>query len=68
MYGNNYQDSPEIARFFPFIMSHLSPEFFEFKKCTFGKSYGKEGTGRVVLWKLLDIPAVFTLEASLCGG
>jgi len=49
-------------------MSHLSPEFFEYKKCTFGRSFGKEGTGRVVMWKVLDIPAVFTIEASLCGG
>ena len=41
---------------------------FDFKKCTFQSSKIKEGTGRVTLWKMLKIPAVYTLEASLCGA
>jgi cytosolic carboxypeptidase protein 2/3 len=49
-------------------MSQIDPQIFSYKKCTFKVNKGKEGTGRVVMWRLLNIPAVYTMEASLCGG
>ena len=68
MYGNNYSENPESTRLFPYIMSKLGPQIFNYKKCTFSVSKFKEGTGRVCVWKMLKIPAVYTLEASLCGA
>jgi len=68
MYGNNYAENPEATRLFPYIMEKLQPQMFKYKKCTFNIGKLKEGTGRVQIWKLLKIPAVYTLEASLCGA
>lgn len=69
MYGNDYPMNPEQTRLFPYIFDKLDTEgHFSYRKCTFGVSKGKEGTGRVVMWNLLNIPNVYTLEASLCGG
>ena len=44
------------------------PEIFSYEKSKFSISKGKEGTSRVALWKLLRVPAVYTLETSLCGA
>jgi hypothetical protein len=44
------------------------PEMFSFSKSKFSLSKGKDGTSRVALWKILKIPAVYTLETSLCGA
>ena len=49
-------------------MSKIHSDYFSYRKCTFGNSRGKEGTGRVAMWKCLNIPAVYTFENSLCGG
>ena len=67
MYGNNYYHSPEISRLFPYIFSKVSDQF-SYPKCKFSNSRTKEGTSRVSLWRILRIPAVYTLETSLCGG
>ena len=68
MFGNNSPENPESTRLLPYIMHKIAPEIFNFKKCTFDNSQYKEGTGRVAVWKMLKIPAVYTLEASLCGA
>lgn len=67
MYGNNYFHRPEISKLFPFIFSKVS-DLFSFPKCKFSNGRSKEGTSRVSLWRMLRIPAVYTLETSLCGG
>lgn len=70
MYGNNYEANPEQTRIFPFILSKIIPNDFAVHKCTFGdgESREKEATARVTMWRFLNIPAVYTLESSLCGG
>ena len=49
-------------------MSKLEPEMFSYSKCKFMQGRAKEGTSRVSIWKMLKIPAVYTLETSLCGA
>ena len=68
MYGNNYQKNPEATRLFPYILSKFEPQIFSFRKSKFSIEKEKDGTSRISLWKTLKIPAVYTLETSLCGG
>ena len=35
--------------------------------CSYAIQKSKEGTARVSMWKYLQIPYVYTLEASFCG-
>lgn len=67
-YGNNYLHNPEATRLFPYILSKLAPEFFNYKKCKFKMERAKQGTSRITIWKAIKTPAVYTLEASLCGA
>ena len=66
MYGNNYRLNPEATRLFPYMMSKICPTF-AFEKCSFLMQRGKEATARMAMFKELNIPAVYTLEASFCG-
>ena len=68
MYGNNYLHNPVATRLFPFILSKLEPDIFSFVKSRFKISKSKEGTSRLSVWRMLKIPAVYTLETSLCGA
>jgi cytosolic carboxypeptidase protein 2/3 len=67
MFGNNYANNPESTRFLPFIMSKLCKNF-SFEHCSFVVRKSKEATARISMWKMLKIPAVYTLEASFCGA
>ena len=67
MYGNNYRLNPEATRLFPYMMSKISPSF-AFKKCSFLMQRRKEATSRMTMFRELQIPAVYTLEASFCGS
>ena len=67
MYGNNFQDNPDITRVYPLIMSKLC-DYFEFEACRFSMHKSKEATARMSMWKELKIPNVFTMEASFCGA
>jgi hypothetical protein len=51
---------------YPKLVSQLNPHF-NFPSCTFGLSKLKEKSARGVLWKLLSIPNIFTLETSFFG-
>jgi hypothetical protein len=68
MYGNNYKCNPESTRLFPYILSKIDGELFSFEKSDVIIDKDKEGTSRVVIWRMLKIPAVYTLEVSLCGA
>jgi hypothetical protein len=68
MYGNNYLHNPEYTRLFPYILSKIEPELFNYSKCTFSAAKAREGTSRMAFWRILRIPAVYTLETSLCGA
>ena len=67
MYGCNVPDSPERTREFPLVLSKLSG-LFDYKSCSFHMQRSKESTLRISMFKELEIPNVFTLEASFCGS
>ncbi|CAN2387188.1 protein side chain deglutamylation [Pristimantis euphronides] len=52
---------------FPFMFSKISPEKFSFSGSKFKVQKNKQGTGRVVMWKM-GIRNSYTLEATFCGS
>ncbi|XP_062471495.1 cytosolic carboxypeptidase 3 isoform X2 [Pezoporus occidentalis] len=54
-------------RVFPLLLSKSCPDKFSFPDCRFRVRRSKEGTGRVVMWKM-GINNSYTLEASICGS
>ncbi|NXG53676.1 CBPC3 carboxypeptidase, partial [Psilopogon haemacephalus] len=50
-------------RVFPLLLSKSCPDKFSFPDCRFRVRKGREGTGRVVMWKM-GINNSYTLEAS----
>lgn len=67
MYGNNIKESPSSTRVFPYILSKLL-DFFSFEQSRFSISKMKEGTARIAVYRELNIPNIFTMEASFCGA
>lgn len=67
MYGNNLKDKPHETRVFPYIMSKLC-DFFSFEQSRFSMNRSKDGTARIAMFKELNIPNIFTMEASFCGA
>ncbi|CAH2276640.1 cytosolic carboxypeptidase 3 isoform X1, partial [Pelobates cultripes] len=60
-------DSDLSERIFPLMFSKNSPEKFSFSACKFKVQRSKEGTGRVVMWKL-GVKNSYTLEVTFCGS
>ncbi|XP_059252349.1 cytosolic carboxypeptidase 3 isoform X1 [Mustela nigripes] len=54
-------------RIFPLMLSKNCPDKFSFSACKFNVQKSKEGTGRVVMWKM-GIRNSFTMEATFCGS
>lgn len=67
MYGNNIKERPHATRVFPYILSKLC-DFFSFESSRFSMSKYKESTARITMFKELNIPNIFTMEASFCGA
>ncbi|XP_026548937.1 cytosolic carboxypeptidase 3 [Notechis scutatus] len=71
MYGCEKKEQDERAcllqRIFPFIMSKNCPDKFSFQDCNFKIQKGKEGTGRVAMWKM-GVNNSYTLEVTFCGS
>ena len=67
MYGNNIKEAPHATRVFPFILSKLL-DFFSFEQSRFSVNKTKEGTARIAMYRELNIPNIFTMEASFCGA
>ncbi|XP_075711946.1 cytosolic carboxypeptidase 3 isoform X2 [Rhinoderma darwinii] len=73
MYGckgrgaQNGRNSRLCERIFPFMLGKISPDKFSFSGCKFKVQRNKEGTGRVVMWKM-GIRNSYTLEATFCGS
>nr|XP_056702512.1 cytosolic carboxypeptidase 3 [Euleptes europaea] len=72
MYGCEKREQQEEGtilhqRIFPFLMSKNCPDKFSFPDCSFKTQKGKEGTGRVVMWKM-GISNSYTLEVTFCGS
>ncbi|KAL0968753.1 hypothetical protein UPYG_G00271250 [Umbra pygmaea] len=54
-------------RVFPLMLSKNCPDMFSVRSCKFKVQHSKEGTGRVVFWRL-GVLNSFTLETSFCGS
>lgn len=67
MYGNNIKETPQATRVFPYILSKLL-DYFSFEQSRFSCNKSKEGTARIAMFKELNIPNIFTMEASFCGA
>ena len=62
-----FLNRPEETRIFPFILGKMWPYFY-FNYSRFGVQKSKESTARVVLFKALRIPNIYTLESSFWGN
>ncbi|XP_066222270.1 cytosolic carboxypeptidase 3 isoform X1 [Saccopteryx leptura] len=71
MYGcgdsNRCKASYLQQQIFPLILSKNCPDKFSFSACKFNVQKSKEGTGRVVMWRM-GIRNSFTMEATFCGS
>ncbi|XP_077626812.1 cytosolic carboxypeptidase 3 isoform X2 [Crocuta crocuta] len=71
MYGCDGSDKCKALylqqRIFPLMLSKNCPDKFSFSACKFNVQKSKEGTGRVVMWKM-GIRNSFTMEATFCGS
>ncbi|XP_027626275.1 cytosolic carboxypeptidase 3 isoform X2 [Tupaia chinensis] len=71
MYGCDGSDKSKglylQQRIFPLMLSKNCPNKFSFSACKFNVQKSKEGTGRVVMWKM-GIRNSFTMEATFCGS
>lgn len=67
MYGCNVEESPEVTREIPYIISKISPYFY-YPYCSFRMQKSKEATLRLSVFRETKIPLIYTLEASFFGG
>ncbi|XP_047204961.1 cytosolic carboxypeptidase 2 isoform X2 [Girardinichthys multiradiatus] len=70
MYGCNSRGDASIKlqeRVFPLMMSKNASNKFSFKSCKFRVQKSKEGTGRIVMWRL-GVKNSYTMEATFGGS
>ncbi|XP_017274387.2 cytosolic carboxypeptidase 2 isoform X2 [Kryptolebias marmoratus] len=70
MYGCNSRDDAPLKlqeRVFPLMMSKNASNKFSFRSCKFRVQRSKEGTARIVMWRL-GIRNSYTMEASFGGS
>nr|XP_019599254.1 PREDICTED: cytosolic carboxypeptidase 2 isoform X4 [Rhinolophus sinicus] len=69
LYGCNNNDRKYWLheRVFPLMLSKNAPDKFSFPSCNFKIQKCKEGTGRVVMWRM-GVPNSYTLEATFGGS
>ncbi|NWZ30635.1 CBPC2 carboxypeptidase, partial [Asarcornis scutulata] len=56
-----------LERIFPLMLSKNAPDKFSFPSCKFKVQKSKEGTGRVVMWRL-GVTNSYTMEAAFGGS
>jgi hypothetical protein len=60
------------ARVFPKLLCEISNAskggYFSYRDSSFVMDHSKFGTGRIVCWSEMGIPASYTIEASFCGN
>ena len=66
MFGNEIPENPNESKVFPMLISKMS-SCYSFPQCSIKMSKGKYGTARINLYHELDIPNIFTVEASFWG-
>ena len=65
-YANNNKNDISYCKYFPFICGKIS-KIIQFNKSKFKMPKYKRGTGRINLYKELNIENIFTLETSYFG-
>ncbi|XP_043915139.1 cytosolic carboxypeptidase 2-like [Protopterus annectens] len=69
MYGcsNKKQPVTLMERVFPLMLSKNAANKFSYKSCKFKVQKNKEGTGRIVMWRM-GIPNSYTMESTFSGS
>ncbi|XP_069037898.1 cytosolic carboxypeptidase 2 isoform X2 [Lepisosteus oculatus] len=70
MYGCDNKSSPAqrlLERVFPLMMSKNATDMFSYKGCKFRVQKSKEGTGRIVMWRM-GITNSYTMESTFGGS
>ncbi|XP_069077704.1 cytosolic carboxypeptidase 2 isoform X1 [Pleurodeles waltl] len=70
MYGcnNKHQPTQQLhERVFPLMLGKNAPDQFSFQSCKFKVQKSKEGTGRIVMWKM-GIGNSYTMESTFGGS
>ncbi|KAK0145742.1 Cytosolic carboxypeptidase 2 [Merluccius polli] len=70
MYGCDDRDNASLQlheRVFPLMMSKNAKDKFSFRSCKFRVQKSKEGTGRIVMWRL-GIRNSYTMESTFGGS
>lgn len=69
MYGCSSNKAGDFnkEKIFPKLLS-MNSKIFSFPSCCFDIQKSKESTGRVVVWRELNIMNSYTIEASFCGA
>ncbi|XP_060695145.1 cytosolic carboxypeptidase 2 [Hemiscyllium ocellatum] len=70
MYGCNNNETASLRfqeRIFPLMMSKNAADKFSYQSCKFKVQRGKEGTGRIVMWRM-GITHSYTMETTFAGS
>ncbi|XP_062432409.1 cytosolic carboxypeptidase 2 [Rhea pennata] len=66
--GSEAGAAPRLhERVFPLMLSKNAPDKFSFRSCKFKVQKSKEGTGRIVMWRM-GISNSYTMEAAFGGS
>uniref|UniRef100_A0A146LBF7 Uncharacterized protein n=1 Tax=Lygus hesperus TaxID=30085 RepID=A0A146LBF7_LYGHE len=60
--GNSVHNYPSTV--LPTLLHHYCPKYFSLSQCVYSVRSSKLGAQRPTFWKLLNIPYVYTFEAS----
>jgi len=63
MYGCQNRASPFISRHIPYLF-WKEIEYFNYYQCNFGMKLGRDGTSRLCVHRLLNLPYSYTMEHS----
>ena len=66
-YGNKFDDDLEKTKVFPLMLSEQNSNF-NFDKCKWRMPRYKKGTARINLFNEINVPNIFTIEASYLGN
>ncbi|XP_067833617.1 cytosolic carboxypeptidase 2-like [Heptranchias perlo] len=70
MYGCSNNEQPSLRlweRVFPLMMSRNAANKFSYQSCKFKVQKSKEGTGRIVMWRM-GITHSYTMETTFAGS
>jgi len=67
MYGCQNKTSPYISRHIPYLLWKEIGEF-NYYQCNFAMKIGREGTSRLYIHHLLNLPYSYTMEHSFCSS